>query len=295
MADLPDIDTTQVSFIGYWNALEQGGATDDLWSADEVLSFGRVASSTTYDNGVDGTVNFLNGRTANFRSKSDGWVVVWIDTTAEVTNNSQSRVSGPWDITADWVNHCFSTDNTDPAPYYGTSQTDELTRAIKGLWNATSASGDINTSFTASDVGFFNYENTGATNFSFFADDQPGLNDNSYTDYNQIKTGGLQYTDSTSIKQHFILAVAKSIAYDGSRDDRRGDSRVIFDGVNLADSIDDGNKNVSVCARLASNLGVAQQSGVEAPYSLEAGETNSLSSSLGWNGGTTLHNVIIWG
>lgn len=89
MAELPDIDTSNVSHIAYFNAIDDGGVT--TIDPEEVTSAPGIQDYTLYDNGLEGTFNLqetyddisLADSTvfpeATFRVKSDGWMVVYLD------------------------------------------------------------------------------------------------------------------------------------------------------------------------------------------------------------------------
>lgn len=94
MADLPDIDTSKVSLVAYWNAITDGGANSDNFDPGETTSTPAFRNTTVYDNGVQADIdlddvlasNFLEPQSedvTNFkcRVKSDGWFVVWSDRT----------------------------------------------------------------------------------------------------------------------------------------------------------------------------------------------------------------------
>lgn len=151
MADLPDLNTDNVSVLSYWNAISDGGASDI--DPEEVLSDGNIQDYTLYDNGVEiNNYSTVTGRSAKARVKSDGWFVVWMDDTVELVENSGGKPEGPWSIVDDWTEGPVDSDNND----YPKSATDHtLVDAISSMVNELSNSAGI--SFSNSDAGFYNY------------------------------------------------------------------------------------------------------------------------------------------
>jgi hypothetical protein len=114
MATLPDIDTSDVSFIAYWNAIEDGGEAE--FDPEELLSHSRIIDYTLYDNGWQGSVDPINStRPITVRAKTDGWVVGWLDRTRQPATLVSDPPRGPWDVINNWTVRGGSkslTDNT---------------------------------------------------------------------------------------------------------------------------------------------------------------------------------------
>lgn len=286
---LPDIDTTQVSFIGYWNAITQGGADSDNWDASEVLSYGPVTSSTSYDNGVDGTLSFSNGRTANFRAKQDGWLIVWLDRAQNEATDSQSVLRGPWDVIRNWGGSYSS--NSDNAQV-GTLNDNEIENALNGLFNNTSVSSDINVTFTDSEVGYYNYWNEG-TNVTLLSD-QIRQGSTSESDYAFTNAADMSYTDTTTVPWHACFTAI----HQSNSGINWYQSRSSVGGTNSTKTVlaDTGNLNVDrqdnvgwvFGARLASNINYAQNSGTSYDQTIVQGEGSDRVP------GCNLHQLLVW-
>lgn len=183
MADLPDLDTTSIEFIAYWNAIDQGGV--DAIEPEEVLTDGNISAYAIYDNGVEGTYNSTTGRTITFRVKNDGWFVTYFDRTEnfDIDVTDQTTIRGPWDISNNWTDsgHDTITRNT-------------LERAISSLQNQLPNSGDIG--YNDADVGLYNYNRSTATTITLLS--HRGSNDASFS-----------YTSATDRIWHVIAAKAR--------------------------------------------------------------------------------------
>lgn len=184
MPDLPDLDTTGVSFIAYWNAVSQGGIAEADMDAEDVLSDGNINSQTLYDNGVIVEYNLLGGypegggnggtREATMRVKNDGWFVAYIDRTEDfgIQTGQADTIRGPWDIMNAWTGTSTST-----------IVNNALERAINSLQGQLSAS----PTYQTSDVGLYNYEHPNADFASMFsAEGGP-------------KTSAFLYTSATNV------------------------------------------------------------------------------------------------
>lgn len=154
MADLPDIDTSQVSFIGYWNAIDDGGVPDI--DPSEVTSDSSVISYDAYDNGVEGEYSLLDSNTATFRVKNDGWFVLYKDRTETFDTETEAELPGPWDVMYRWAEAEVATELQQNAFDY----------AMQSLQSELSNSGSI--TFNFGDTGLYNYEYPNATNTSLF-------------------------------------------------------------------------------------------------------------------------------
>lgn len=155
MATLPDINTSNVSFIGYWNAFNHGVSSI---TPSDVLSDSHIQSYTTYDNGIEGDYQFsrsLSNISYNlsltFRVKNDGWFITYLDRSATYGQDSNSNPSGPWD---------FVERSGLPGSNFAS--------AIQSLQSNLSNSGSI--VFNNGDVGHYNFEYPEASTITFLHD-----------------------------------------------------------------------------------------------------------------------------
>lgn len=179
MSDLPDIDTTEASYLAYWNAIDDGGVAPEDFNPEEVTSYGGIESTTLYDNGIEGTLSAASGdfNTTYFRVKSDGWIVVYM-TREESTGtrvSDSSDIYGPWQI--------FGYSGAVP-------EQNNLAQEVGSLQNNLEAT----TNFQHSDVGLYNYEHPTATTLTCFA-----------------QTGTFSYTDGTTVHRGYAVAVANAL------------------------------------------------------------------------------------
>jgi len=194
MATLPDLDTSQIGFIAYWNALDHGVSEID---PTEVLTATIVKTYEQYDNGVQGVAEYMAGGMkleAYFRVKSDGWFVVWTprysvpepdqkDVEGSKWYESATDPDGYYNLLIRW--HCG--DNRDIAPNIST---DCCERIIYNLASELSNFGAI--TYDSGDVGRFSYTFSQAT--SLYFDKNGGAWGNSKT-----INGGISYTTGTEI------------------------------------------------------------------------------------------------
>ena len=142
-----------MSYIAYFNAVTQGGASSI--SPSDVLSSGSVTSSTTHDNGIEGEISPQTSAfrsTIQFRVKSDGWIVAYIDrrlNLAQVTG-TQANVIGPWDVLG------YGADTGDASAEVKNVNNTELAYVIEHLISQLSNSGSV--TYTRGDEALFNYE-----------------------------------------------------------------------------------------------------------------------------------------
>lgn len=216
MSDLPDLDTTQIGFIAYYNAIDQGGVSSI--TPDEVLSSSLITSQTLYDNGVEGTFELPNtqgraaqGREGTFRVKNDGFIVTFIDRTNDFTQKTGSPVRGYWDMAVN-INKA-SGDTGKVVPSIGPST---LEQGLNSLRQELSNSPSMDFSFA--DVGVYNYEFPGATTLTVLGD---GI-DASATS----ASPAFSYTSSTSLD---YVAAHSAIHFQADRS-----SSANFEGVTLA-------------------------------------------------------------
>jgi len=164
MADLPDVDQSTVSFLAFWNAISDGEA--DSVDPSEVTSASRITSTTSYDNGVEGDYTLKNSRTARWRVKTDGWFVVWLDRTHDLSNNRDDHDILYWNGVKDIP-------DTDTYPSVGQTERPDLQQnamadAIQDLQSQLSNSASI--TFNHTDVGLNNYERSEATTTTMLND-----------------------------------------------------------------------------------------------------------------------------
>lgn len=243
MANIPDLDTANISFVAYWNAIDDGGVSSI--DPEGALSSNNISSYELYDNGVEGKYQkgfpvdtFDNDMSTtdrvNFRVKSDGWIVTWLDRTEEygantlydVNNGEWDPLHGPWDIIYNWHN----------TETVGQFSPNRLELAIQDLQSQLSKSDGI--SFNLSDVGLYNYEYPDATTTSWF-----GLFQSLNNDTQNSATGGLSYTSSTTLYDAYAAGIngpsnsttsevgfeGKTVA--GTSDRRQGAINLIDDGL----------------------------------------------------------------
>lgn len=147
MAELPDLDTTQIGYLAYWNVFDDGGATD--FDPENALSDPRINQSTLFDNGFDAEYTAPNGRDPIFvRVKSDGWFVAWLNRDEAFTENTSdsnrnTATIGHYDIIHNW-----------PARNgLSNLEANTLARSIQNL----QAELDVTPAFDFADVGLFNF------------------------------------------------------------------------------------------------------------------------------------------
>lgn len=161
---LPDIETDDISFIAYWNALDNGF---DEWYEDELDFMDAEDAFDSYEryvNGLDGmaSLDFDAGqpRTIYLRVKADGWVVAWMDTTENYGLDWDDPYNGVHDIMYDWSSSC----------QHPTEDGHALTEVIKFVYdeleNVDHVEGDT-IEFDPSDVGLFAYHRP-ATNMTMW-------------------------------------------------------------------------------------------------------------------------------
>ena len=267
MAELPDLQTDQISYIAYWNVEDQGGINNDQWGPDEVTSDTNIESQTLYDNGIEGEYNLANGRTGTWRVKNDGWFIVYLD---RELNNVGPSVNGAARGTFDIIN-----DHTD---YNSASdlRNHTLERAIYNLQSQLENSPAV--SYNTSDVGLFSYVFPLATTATLLSAYENGSN-GSYT-------VGLQYTDDTELYRHWVVASGfgdRPInVYDG------GSVEISFNG-NLVVDVPEGGGLTG--GAINDNLyDLSPDSGVE--YN---GLINFTSTPNGRTGRGSIHNLLTWG
>lgn len=257
---LPDIDTTSVSFIAYWNILEQGAndSGPDTWDPSSVTTYGAVNSYSSYSNGVEGSLSLGSGRNATFRTKDDGWMVVYLDRYEDEFIEG-GIPQGPWDFSEhhldDAYNHAM---NSDAKHAQATLNEDSHTIALKGLYDNSDISGDANVTWDATQVGFYNYWHTG-TNVTV-------MGSRAYKDFTGSSTGTvddsptLEFADGTTVHYHAIAATAAADNHGGYKSTVGGTNSPSTQLLYLDSSTNTEDREGS--ARRASNIDYAQNTGV---------------------------------
>lgn len=194
MATLPDLDTASVGTIAYYNLVDDAGFPTDFDPTD-VTSDGDIIQYTIYDNGLDGTYDSPTGREVNFRVKSDGWYMVWIDRTNTYERNGADpdEVRGRWDFAQDWTTSNSNSDFVN----------NTLERVINSLANQSDHyDGEM---YDATQVSYYDYEHSDAAGITGF----------SGTSYGNSDTYGLVFTDGTEIYEYSLAASVQVDSGDG--------------------------------------------------------------------------------
>jgi hypothetical protein len=214
MANLPDLDTTQVGFIAYWNALDDGGVA--AIDPEEMLDDSNINSYTLYDNGfVASYSNPVNSLPVTVRAKTDGWITVHTDSGGNFNASGERDPGRSFLDCSGWWNIATGPNRSTG----GASLTNHVLRqSIGRLQGFLTNSGSI--TYNSGDVGLYHYEFPDATNTTLAYVDQNGDNSSS---------GGISYTSTTTID-----AVA-AFGYANSKEfiDQALSS---FEGVELADA-----------------------------------------------------------
>ena len=185
MSTLPDLPTSEISYVAYWNAIDQGGVSSI--DPEEVLSDGSINSYTLYDNGIQiEDYSTTNNPHLKARVKTDGWVIAWLDRTEEYQTDTTSPPSGYWDIINGWQDYNSASTFTDNI----------LERTINSLRIQLSNSSGM--SYSTGDVSLYNYEYPNATATT-------GMSLKSVSGENTIQ-GGFSFTSSTTIKAAAAVA-----------------------------------------------------------------------------------------
>lgn len=214
MADLPDLDTTGVGYIAYYNVLDNTSASSI--DPSEIVSEPNVNSFDAYDNGVLITSYSLsNNRQCKVRCKTDGWIAVYLDRTKKFNRQTSNLndIRGYTDLIP------FGTSNSRSATSIAGGTT--LENAIDSLVDEFSNSGIINNDFTINDIGLYNYEYPNAT-----ATSQQGKQNSSGT--------GSTISDSFSYKVEANTNVLWGSAFmGGEMEDSIGSSSGNIEGFTL--------------------------------------------------------------
>lgn len=279
---LPDLDTSTIGYIAYYNIVEQGGLSQDF-DISEILDAGSVTSQTLYDNGVEGVYNGYNGSDINIRGKQDGWILAWYpsgygEDSGDVPDwseglNSASDVQGRWDLANGWADYDAGSTNLTQ---------NSLERCIQDLQSQLSNSAGI--TYNPGDVGLYNYSYPDATTV-LQTHVQRSVGDNSVS-----VSLGLTKTAGTTIYDLWQFS-----AMEGSGGGNPSDAYVQghADGDLIYETRVPGSDNNT-------GTGYAARDLLFLNYSLTAGQQFSIElvvsgngSGVGANG--NLHNLAVWG
>lgn len=76
---LPDLDTSNISWIAFFNYLDNGADDIDPFETESAMD-----SYNEYSNGVDGVISYSTDQPnveVKVRAKADGWLIAWHDDT----------------------------------------------------------------------------------------------------------------------------------------------------------------------------------------------------------------------
>lgn len=200
MATLPDLDTSNIGFCAYWNAIDQGGVGSI--DPEDALSDGNINDYTLYDNGWEATsYTSVTGREFKIRCKSDGWFVAYMDRSENftVTTGSPDNARGPWDLANDWTQGANSN-------FVSNSLSEAIRSAASNLGNWGSIT------FNHSDVGLYNFEFSSATGITGMS----SAASTSYEQGDQSQTSGVLYTSGTTINWATAFANNGQTDFEGS-------------------------------------------------------------------------------
>jgi len=198
MADLSDLDTTQIGIIAFWNALDHR-AVPGIGDVDPTDCIAIFDSYDVYDNGIEGYKALGSGKYFHARVKTDGWIVAWIDRTNTFAYPNKSAAdfgegahSGYYDILYNW-----STSSTNISTTYTT-----LSYLLSLLYAALSNSADF--TFTASNVGHYCYSHPLASVLTLMDIRLPEL------PVSESKEGYVQYATGTTLYYAAATGLAQS-------------------------------------------------------------------------------------
>lgn len=213
MATLPDLDTSDIGYVAYWNAIEQGTLTELDPTSAAVTDNLEVYDE--YENGVQGiTILGVSGkknRDAYLRVKDDGWIVCWIDRSESTDQAVRSgsveadNIYGPFDILSAWG----SSGAAAPVENNG------LAGIIQGVANSLEAN-----LTDQGNVGLYNYETPSATNITSIVRDAQGG-----------ATIEITPTSSTNLHQYYMTGAAQND--DGTNTENPGNVYHDVNGLNI--------------------------------------------------------------
>jgi hypothetical protein len=203
MATLPDLDTSSIGLMAFWNAIDQGGVD----SIDPMEATGVFNEYTVYDNGIEGPFSGLRGnRTLKARIKTDGWIIIWMDNQNDF--GTQSSSDGPgyglWEVI---TNPLDATSGSDLGKI-----PNDLDKVRESLSNAG------NMTWNAADVGFYSPPHPDATNVTCLSVSSDGSGAAN-------KVGSVDFTTSTP---YYFAATGA-----GKNDDERCEISVVGNSKNI--------------------------------------------------------------
>lgn len=235
MANLPDLVTTDIGIIAFWNAHDHR-AVAGVGDANPTDCIPGFDSYSVYDNGIEGYKALGSGRYFHARVKSDGWMVAWIDRTntffypdKEAGDFGESAHKGYYDVLWNWFQYTANLSNTETT----------LSYLIDQLYNQLSNKTDF--SFAAADVGHYCYEYPNA-NVITLSDLRVGY-------ITATKTGHIQYTTGTTLFYAACLASAYTYYYTPSY----SEAEATFAGNNLITKYSENDKSKYAVADIISN------------------------------------------
>jgi len=184
MTTLPDLNTANVGYIAYWNAINDGQVGSI--NVSDTLSNSNITQYTLYDNGWVGRYRCPTGRVLSARVKQDGWFIVYTDRTNSFTTHTGSKPVGYWDIVNDWSAQDGSTQ---------TMTNNSFERSIHSLQSNLSNSGTI--TYNPTDVKLYNYQypNAGTSSIMSVQD-----NKHDYGSRPATFTSDVIYTDRVTLE-----------------------------------------------------------------------------------------------
>lgn len=242
MSNLPDLDTSSVSFIAYYNIVDDGDLTGDF-DISEITSSGRVNDYTLYDNGLEGTYTGINNGTVYFRGKDDGWLIAWKDRSKTTEQNVGNPPYGSYDLVAKWREPNPQEHQYNQRYPVNDLQNNTLERCINDLQSQLSVSDGI--AYSAADVGLYDYRHQDASTVTQLSYSEAGSTDSIASPLEK----GLTFTDGTDIYEHDVLA----FAWGGNSGDN---PQLIMDyeGTTLADASGGDNIRYGTIDALFQNL-----------------------------------------
>jgi len=160
---MPDLDTSNVGFLAYYNTIEQGGGITDL-DPETALDYNRIDSYTLYDNGFEAKVLY-GDLEMTVRLKTDGWCVAYqdyrTDTFTGVNNHTRYYNLAPSMFQFPSTDNSLDYNND----YHSASDRTLLeTRGIYGTIKSLDSWDSI--AWDRKDVGYYNYAFPNQTNFT---------------------------------------------------------------------------------------------------------------------------------
>jgi hypothetical protein len=165
MATLPDLPTSNISLVAFWNAANNG---HDLSALDEteLLSAANWVDYTVYDNGVQGTFELypVAPQRVTVRYKSDGWVIAWVERTLTTGEFSHPAYTDTPDaVTATGLVNVFPAWTWDGEPMVNLPES-ALTQVIGEVWGQ--FSNHVAAEVAPADVAYHTPVHGAATNLS---------------------------------------------------------------------------------------------------------------------------------